>query len=119
MPKLNLISELIQNFRLPFEAHAVDLEPSALDLPASFTDLGTVVSAGLPLVITSTGLLMFGYLLYGGLRYVMASGDSKQIQEAVKTLTNAIIGLAIVFASFWIVRIIETVFGLKITNLAS
>ena len=95
---------------------ALTLDPASLDLPTSFTDLGSVVSAALPLIVSVTGLGMFGYLIFGGIRYIMAAGDTKQIQDAVRTITNAVIGLAIVFTSFWAVRIIETVFGLKITG---
>lgn len=98
------------------EVKAFDILPGDLLLPASFTDLGSIISAALPLVVSSVGLLMFGYLILGGIKYITAAGDSKQTQEASKTITNAVIGLTIVFTSFWIVRIIETVFGLKITE---
>lgn len=105
--------QLIENL---ISVYALDIDPGTLDLPTTFGSLGAVVAAALPLIVSGTGLLMFGYLLFGGLKYITAGGDSKQVQEAVKTITNAIIGLAIVFVSFWIVRIIETVFGLNITG---
>lgn len=105
--------ELIEN---SITVRALNITPGDLDLPNTFNDLGSVVAAALPLVVYSTGLLMFVYLIYGGLRYITAAGDSKQVGEAMKTITNAILGLTIVFGSFWVVRIIETVFGLKITG---
>lgn len=105
--------ELLEN---SITVRALDITPGNLDLPSSFSDLGSVVAAALPLVVSGTGLLMFAYLIYGGLKYITAAGDSKQVGEAMKTITNAILGLVIVFGSFWVVRIIETVFGLKITG---
>ncbi len=107
---------LLELIEKSITAKALDITPGELSLPAGFGDLGAIVAAGLPVVISGTGLLMFGYLLYGGLKYITAAGDTKQIQEATKTITSAVIGMTIVFASFWIVRIIETVFGLNITG---
>lgn len=105
--------QLIENL---ISVQALNIDPANLSLPTTFGSLGAVVAAGLPVVISGTGLLMFGYLLYGGLKYITAAGDTKQVQEATKTITNAVIGMTIVFVSFWLVRIIETVFGLNITG---
>jgi len=111
-----MVSRLWQLIENLISVQALNIDPADLSLPTTFGDLGSVVAAALPLIVSATGLLMFAYLIFGGLKYITASGDSKQIQEAVKTITNAIIGLTIVFGSFWVVRIIETVFGLKITG---
>lgn len=110
------MAKLLQFIGSLIEVKAFTINPTDIGLPSTFTTLGDVVAAALPLIVSLTGLLMFGYLIYGGLRYITASGDSKQVQEAVKTITNAVVGLTIVFVSFWVVRIIETVFGLKITG---
>jgi hypothetical protein len=56
-------------------------------------------------------------LVWGGLKWVMSQGDSKNVEAARNQITNALIGLAIVFASWAIVRLIETIFGVSILNL--
>jgi len=79
--------------------------------PAPFADLGAVVTAIVPAIFGVGGLLTFSFLMLGGIKYVTAGGDDKAVQEAKKMLTNAIIGLAILISSFWIMNILEAVFN--------
>lgn len=60
------------------------------------------------------GLAFFIYLSIGGLKYLTASGDPKQVQEATKQLTNAIVGLIIVVASYGIVSVLGNILGINI-----
>jgi hypothetical protein len=55
-------------------------------------------------------------LIWGGLRWVMSEGDEKAVTAARNQITNALIGLAIVFAAFAIMKLIETVFGIKLLS---
>ncbi|MCL5003916.1 MAG: hypothetical protein M1352_01440 [Patescibacteria group bacterium] len=97
------------------EALAFAITPSALGL-SGFNDLGSVVSAFLPVIISLAGLALFAYLLLGGIKYLTSGGDDKALMEARKIITNAVIGMIIVFISFWIIRIVETVLGISITG---
>lgn len=69
-------------------------------------------------VVTSfflvAGLVTFAYLLMGGFRYLTAGGDVKATEAAMKIITNAVIGLAIIMAAYGISRILATVFGIDI-----
>ena len=60
------------------------------------------------------GLAFFIYLALGGLKYLTASGDPKQIQEANKQLTTAITGLVIIVASYGITSILGSILGINI-----
>lgn len=95
---------------------AVIIDPAAIGLPTQFSNLGGVISAFLPAIVALAGLAAFMLFIFGGLRYLTAGGDSKATAEAVKIITNAVIGLAIVFGSYWAIQIVETVFGLNITR---
>lgn len=106
---------LFEVFLKKITVSALVIDPGSVDLPA-FTDLGSIISAALPVVVWGAGILMLAYLILGGMKYLTAAGDTKQLQEAVRTITNAVVGLGIVLTSFFVVRIIETVFGLKITG---
>lgn len=98
------------------QALAYEVTPQALGLPTAFNSLGDVVSAILPVIISVAGLALFAYLLMGGIKYITSGGDDKAIMEAKKIITNALIGMLIVFVAFWIVRILETVLGIEITG---
>lgn len=65
-------------------------------------------------VIIISGIAFFAYLAMGGLRYITAGGDVKQTQEAMKQITSAIIGLAIVVGAYAITRVVSRVLGFDI-----
>lgn len=62
------------------------------------------------LVTVVGGLLLFLNLVLAGLRYIMSGSDPKAIQEAGSSITNSIIGLVIIVASFIIIAIISVIF---------
>ena len=91
----------------------------AYEIPSptpQFSSLGSVLSKLLPAVLTLAGLLTFGLLILGGFKYLTAGGDEKAVTAAKNTLTNAIIGLIIVFMAYWIITILESVLGLNIVS---
>ena len=63
------------------------------------------------------GLLVLAYFLYGGILFIIASGDKEAVAKAQKILTNAIIGLVILAASYPVIKIIEVVFGMNILQI--
>lgn len=54
-------------------------------------------------IVGSLTLVMF---IYGGLLFLTSSGSSEQVSKAKKVLIAAIIGLAIVFASYLIIKFV-------------
>lgn len=66
-----------------------------------------VVSAALVLA----GLVALILIIYAGIMYITSRGDQTRIDTAKKTLTYAIIGIILIFFSFFIVGIISNVTG--------
>ncbi len=62
------------------------------------------------------GLAAFFYLLIGGVQWVLAGGDKEGTEKARKRITNALIGLAIVFSAYALAFLIETIFKIKILS---
>jgi hypothetical protein len=87
------------------------------DFYAPGAAMGTGVTMGdliSPLIQNASillGLLFFGILIYAGIIYISASGDSKRIEQAQKMLTYGIAGVLLSFAAYWITKIAFTVFG--------
>jgi len=75
-------------------------------------DLGQVVSDLLPFVFSLAAIVTFLYLLYGGFKYLTASGDPKAVDSARKVITSAITGLIIIFLAFTIITVLGRVLGL-------
>ncbi len=76
--------------------------------------IGDIISFAVPALITVAGLAFLGYLIMGAFRFVTSGGDQKSVDGAKKTITYALIGLLIVFASYWIIEILQTVTGIGI-----
>ncbi|MBU1104284.1 hypothetical protein L6255_04010 [Candidatus Parcubacteria bacterium] len=58
------------------------------------------------------GLILLGMLIMGAITYMTSAGDEKVLTRAKQQMTNAVIGFVIIAMSYWIVRIIGTIFGL-------
>lgn len=70
--------------------------------------VGQIVGAGLSLL----GIIFLGLMLYGGFRWMTARGDTKMVTEAKDTITNAVIGIAIVVSAYAITDfVIKAVVG--------
>jgi len=69
-----------------------------------------IVSFVIMLLLTVAVLLSLFFLIFGGLRWMLSQGDKKKIEEAQKTITFAIIGLIVVFFSFFILNFIGFLF---------
>jgi len=73
-----------------------------------------IISGAISLVMLVVALIFFFMLVLGGLKWVMSEGEEKSVKSARDQITNALIGLAIVFAAWAIMKLIEIVFGVRI-----
>lgn len=69
--------------------------------------IGKVVGVGLSLV----GLVFFGLTLYAGFRWMIAMGNTEDVEKAKETLIAAIIGLVIVLAAYAITSFVFSNLG--------
>lgn len=98
----------------------------ALTLPDGYTiepptgfeftggSIGEVISALLPIIFSIAGLLLFGLLIWGGFELLTSAGDPKKVESAKSRLTSAIAGFVIIFIAYWLIQILEVVFGIKV-----
>ena len=74
---------------------------SEVEVPSSFfTDIGSLISSVLTLVMAIGALLVFLYLILGGIDWITSGGDKTKTEGARNKITAAIIGL-IVLAAAW------------------
>jgi hypothetical protein len=78
------------------------------------TAIGSIISEAMPYVIVIVGLLLFFYLLYGAFTWLSSMGNPSGISAGSTIMTRALIGFTIIFASYWIVQIIEIIWGLDL-----
>lgn len=56
-----------------------------------------------------TGLVAVVMLIVGAVMYITSAGDETKIGKATKTMTNAIIGVLVVFIAFLIVNYVQKI----------
>lgn len=76
-----------------------------------------VVSGLIRLVLVLVSLIFFAILIWGGVRWISSKGDKGEVENARNQITHALIGLAIVFVAWAIVKLIGTLFGIDILQL--
>ena len=72
------------------------------------------VVLGLAFIIGS--LAFFFIFIIGGIEWITSGGDKVKVDDARRKLTNALVGLILLFSIFAIANLIDTVFGVNITS---
>ena len=75
---------------------------------------GGVVSRALEFAIPIAGLILFVMLVWGGFEMLVGAPSGKSIDAGKQRVTAAIIGFILLFSSYWLMQIVEVVFGVVI-----
>jgi len=125
---MRLLTNLATHFSLPtifvpkpVHAQGVDLGDALKlnpDQPVRevFPTLGSLVSTILPNIFMVSGVILFFLIIAGGFMVISSAGNAEKTDKGKQAITGAIIGFVIIFASYWIVQIIEIITGVNILN---
>jgi NAD/NADP transhydrogenase beta subunit len=58
-------------------------------------DIWRVVAAVVEMLLRISGLVAIGYIVYGGIQYVISQGQPDKTKTALQTVINALVGMAI------------------------
>lgn len=83
-------------------------------LGGKFSNIGDIINALVPYIFGLAGLALLFILILGGFELMTSAGDPKKMESAKGKLTNGVIGFVIIFVAYWLVQIMEVIFGLKI-----
>jgi len=98
----------------------------ALDLPGGYSvtepegfkfiggDIGEIINALVPYIFALAGLALLFILIWGGFELMTSAGDPKKMESAKGKITNAVVGFIVIFVAYWLVQILEVIFGLTI-----
>ena len=73
-----------------------------------------IISAVFKYAIPFAGILMLAMIIFGGYKLMLSQGNPDAVKEGKDKITMGIVGFLIVFLSWFIIRILEAVFGLNI-----
>lgn len=106
-------------FLFPTLAHAqekIDLCPeSDFDLLCKITagDFGGIIGTAIVVIFIIAVIIALIWLVIGGIKWITSSGDSGKVEAARNQIIAAVIGLVVVFLSFFILNFVLTVFGIE------
>ncbi len=78
--------------------------------------LGDIVSQFLNYAIVIAGIAMFALLILGGFDLLTSSGNPEGIKKGTNKIIYALAGFILVMATYFILQIVELIFGIKITS---
>lgn len=82
-------------------------------------NFGSVIGAAITLLFVIAVIVALGFLVWGGLKWILSGGDKSAVESARNTIVAAIVGLVIVFLSYFILNLVLTFFlGNGLSNLA-
>ncbi len=104
--------DVIDSLNPLVQMQADDAEP---DLAKKLSTPGGIISRFLGhYAFPIAGLILFVMLIWGGIEIMAGSATAKSADAGKQRITAALLGFLLLFASFWIAKILEMMFGIKI-----
>ncbi len=85
-------------------------QPSGMKI----TDIGVLISRIISVTFIIAGILTFAFLVIGGVEWLTSGGDKGKTESARNRITAAVVGLAIVAASWAVMKLIAYFFGVDV-----
>lgn len=85
------------------------------DSPISF--FSKILSNLITLGFIIGSIIFFVMLILGGIQWISSGGDKQGLEAARGRISNALIGIVILFSAFAVFTLLETFFGIKILTL--
>lgn len=73
-----------------------------------------IISRALTFAFPLGGIILFVMIVWGGFEMLSGAATKKSLDAGRERVTAAIIGFILLFSSYWIVQIVEAVFGVRI-----
>lgn len=79
-----------------------------------FSSPAGIINRLLLFLFPLAGLILFVMIVWGGFEMISGATNSKSMEAGKQRITAALIGFFLLFASFWIIQIIEYIFNIAI-----
>ena len=122
--KTKLIIALLSPFAMVSNVFAqspglLTISESTLTSTFSITSIGDFIGAIVTLLFIIAAILVFIYLIWGGLQWLTSGGDSASTQKARDRITAALVGLAIIALAYALIQLIQYFFGIDVVGNSS
>lgn len=78
--------------------------------------IAPVVTTFLNIAFVIAGVILLFFFIFGGIGIISSAGsdNAQKLEQSKKTITSALIGFIVVFAAYWIVKLIGLITGVTI-----
>lgn len=80
-------------------------------------NFGSIVGTLVTVAFVIAVVIALAFLIWGGIRWIISGGDKAGVESARNTIIAAVIGLVIVFLSYFILSIILNFFEINLQEL--
>jgi hypothetical protein len=87
--------------------------------PEQFTTLGGIINRAILFIFPLSTAILFVMLLWGGFEMFSGSANKSSLESGKKRATMAVAGFLLLFVSFWLIQLIEAIFGIRILNMTT
>ena len=103
---------LADDFGLDKTAGQVSAYKDKVDAGTTYNELFVARSIGdiIGLVLSFVGVIFLLLIIYGGISWMFSAGNEQKVEKAKNIIINAVIGLVIVFAAYFITDFIGSQF---------
>ncbi len=74
--------------------------------------VGGIITAIINILFIVALILAVGFLVYGGIKWIISGGDKAKVEAARGAIVAALVGLVLVFLSYFIINFLATFFGI-------
>ena len=76
--------------------------------------LGQIVGTIVKYVMAFSGFILLILIIFGGFTLLTSAGNPDKVKKGQSLLVSALIGFAIIFVAYWLMQIIEIIFGIRV-----
>lgn len=84
------------------------------ELAEQLSTPGGIISRLMSFAFPLAGMILFVMILIGGFQMLAGGGEQKSMEAGRQRVTFAVIGFLLLFSSYWIAQILETLLNIKI-----
>lgn len=77
-------------------------------------NIGSIISALLPYIMSIAGLILFFILISGGFTLLTSNGNPESVKKGQQQIVAGIIGFVIIFTAYWLIQLVQIIFGVKL-----
>jgi len=78
---------------------------------------GGIIGGAVNILFVIAVVIALVFLIWGGIKWILSGGDKSAVESARNTIVAAVVGLIIVFLSYFILNVILNFFHIQLSNL--